>query len=362
LAEFISGLELSGLFYAEVVGPLLAADYPTLRHSAALIGSGSEVLGYDTARSTDHEWGPRLLLFLGEEDHARHASDLHESFRWRLPRRFHGYATSFVRHDGDGSRVPEERASGPVQHKIEVHTVGGYLRRQLGHDPRNGMGAADWLCLPEQKLLEVTAGRVYHDGLDELQPLRARLAYYPHELWLYLLAAQWRRISQQEAFVGRTAEVGDELGSRLIAAALVRDMIRLCFLMERTYAPYSKWLGTAFARLWCAAGLGPLFAAILDAGAYPEREDSLCAAYERLAAMHNALGLTPALDARVSPFFGRPFRVIFADRFVEALRAVIADPEVRALPPFIGSADQASDSTDVLSYPSVFQRLRVLHG
>ena len=51
---FIPGLALSSAFYTEIVAPILADAYPRLRYSAALIGYGSEVLGYDTARSTDH--------------------------------------------------------------------------------------------------------------------------------------------------------------------------------------------------------------------------------------------------------------------------------------------------------------------
>ena len=109
--------------------------------------------------------------------------------------------------------------------------------------------------MPQQPLLEVTAGGVFHDGLGELIPMREKLAWYPHDVWLYLLASQWMRIAQEEPFVGRCAEAGDELGSRIVAGRIVRDLMRLCFLIERRYAPYSKWLGTAFARLDCASEL-----------------------------------------------------------------------------------------------------------
>src|SRR5919199_6092473 len=57
VATFVSGLQLSGFFYGEAVGPILSTRFPGIEHSAALIGPGSEVLGYDSARSTDHEWG-----------------------------------------------------------------------------------------------------------------------------------------------------------------------------------------------------------------------------------------------------------------------------------------------------------------
>ena len=47
----------------EVIRPLLG-DMP---HDACLIGEGSDVLGYDQPISMDHDWGPRLTLFVADE-------------------------------------------------------------------------------------------------------------------------------------------------------------------------------------------------------------------------------------------------------------------------------------------------------
>ena len=85
----------------------------------------------------------------------------------------------------------------------------------------------------------------------------AALAYFPRDVWLYKIACQWRRIAEEQAFVGRAGIAGDELGSRVIAGRLVRDVMRMAFLLERRYAPYSKWFGSAFARLPVAASLAP---------------------------------------------------------------------------------------------------------
>src|SRR5687768_14385796 len=59
MSSFVPGLQLSRDFYTEVVRPLVAG----VPHSAALIGAGSEVLAFDTERSTAHDWGPRVVLF-----------------------------------------------------------------------------------------------------------------------------------------------------------------------------------------------------------------------------------------------------------------------------------------------------------
>jgi hypothetical protein len=98
---FVPGLELSGLFYAEAVRPILDSAFPGLVYSAALIGPGSEVLGFDTARSTDHHWGPRLQLFLSEADQHHNADQIVENLRHQLPHHFRGYSTHFIDAPGE---------------------------------------------------------------------------------------------------------------------------------------------------------------------------------------------------------------------------------------------------------------------
>jgi len=80
------------------------------------------------------------------------------------------------------------------------------------------------------------------------------------------------------------------------------------------------------------------------------REQHLCRAYEKAASWHNELGLTTPLDTRVRRFYERPYQVIDAARFTEALREVIADPRVRRLP-LTGAIDQFTDSTDAAGRP-----------
>jgi hypothetical protein len=361
---FIPGLRLSELLFEEAVRPILAEEFPGLCYSAALIGPGSEVLGFDTPRSTDHNWGPRLLLFVSAEEHATLAATIRDTLSRRLPPAIHGFSTHFGPPGDDGARSPEPGVAGAIDHRVEVQEPRAWFTSILGVDPLATLTAVDWLLMPQQALLEVTAGRIFHDGLGVLEPVRAGLAYYPRDVWLYLLAAQWTRISQQEPFVGRTGEVGDELGSALIAAMLVHDLMALAFLLERRYAPYSKWFGTAFAGLGCVPRLAPLLHRVLRGESWPEREEPLCQAYELMAGLHNSLGVTAPVDPRVRPFFNRPFQVLDAWRFGDAAVAAIVDPEVRALHErvgLIGGIDQISDNVDLKSNAAQFVKLRALY-
>jgi hypothetical protein len=337
MRDFVPGLELSRRFYVDVVAPLLDG----IRHSAARLGEGSEVLGFDTVRSTDHGWGPRLQLFV-ETDETEAVSIMLER---RLPGTFLGWPVRFGWDDI------------AVSHHVDVHTVDGWLDRLIGLRRPADLGPIDWLAIPQQLLLEATAGEVFHDGLDSLNAVRASLAWYPDAVWLWLLASQWQRIGQEEAFVGRTAEVGDDLGSRLVAARLTRDLIRLCFLLERRYAPYSKWLGSAFAQLEASTIVGPILERVLDARTNEARERSLVEAYEAVAMRHNRLGITKPVDPTARPFYSRPFLVIGATRFVDACMARVDDRLLRSLP-LVGGIDQFADSTDMAT-PEAARAARV---
>jgi hypothetical protein len=223
------------------------------------------------------------------------------------------------------------------------------------------MSALDWLVVPQQQLLGVVRGAVYHDGLGELTPLRQTLAWFPQPVWLWLLACQWRRIWQEEPFVGRAAEVGDALGARITCTRLVREVMRLHFLLARTYAPYTKWLGTAYRELPEAAVMIPKLQAALDATSDHAREEALCAVYESVAQLHNRAGLTEPVDTAPRPFHGRPYRVLSAERFVNACLAELEDQWLESLP-LIGSIDQCTDATDVVAYPEVARRLRSVYA
>ncbi|MFI6094007.1 DUF4037 domain-containing protein [Lentzea sp. NPDC051213] len=344
--SFIPGLELSRRFYLEAVRPLIHAHFGDLPHTAARIGTGSEVLGFDTARSADHEWGPRLQLFLSRDDADRHARDIVTTLSHELPKTFCGYPTNFASTGNDHVRHMEV-TDGPVFHRVDVTSLDGWLADALGFDPLGVITTLDWLSTPTQTLAEITAGAVFHDRTGELTSARSRLTWYPDQIWRYVLACQWARVSQAEAFVGRCGEVGDELGSAVVAARQVRGLLRLCLLMDRRYPPYSKWLGSAFARLPFAATLTPVLIAALAATTWHERETHLATAYSAVAALHNRLGLTEPVDPATRPYHDRPFQVLHAERFSQALVAGITDPELRDLP-LVGAVDQFADDPDLL--------------
>lgn len=361
MQNFIPGLELSELFYWEAAKPILDAFFPQLKYSAGLLGWGSEVLGYDDVQSSDHHWGPRFLLFLSADDYEPHNKAIRETLSQNLPHRFRGYPTSFGKPDEVGVRLPSEIDSGPVDHMIYVETIEAFFKWYLGCNPYKSLAAADWLSFSEHKLLAVTSGKVFHDGLDELEEIRRKFDYYPRDVWLYQLAAQWIKIFEDREFISRCGDVGDELGSMVIAGRQVNKLMRLCFLMERKYAPYTKWFGTAFSELECARELGPIFRDVLLSLTWKDRESNLARAYRIIARMHNALKITPPIVEDVSGYYGRPYIVFESPNLIRDIVNSFTDGEVKAIKHGLGSVNQFVDSTNQLSNNALVEMLKAVY-
>jgi Domain of unknown function (DUF4037) len=300
-----TGLQLSEDFYRSDIQPILADAYPRLRHAAALMGRGSEVLGFDDEMSTDHDWSAKVIVFVGTVDADQVEAVQHE-LRAVMPSTF--------------NEVPT---------RLDITTVAGYFQRELGLNVSDQWDAYDWLSLPEHRLCAVTSGGVFHDEVG-LNTVRERLSYYPRDVWYYLLGAGWWRLHPEMNLVGRSGYAGDDFGSALTAADMVSALMHLSFLIERRYAPYRKWFGTAFARLDIANALAPELQRVLRSHTWQDREQALAAAYEVVATAFNALGITDPLPLERTRLWERPFAVLWAD-YPTALSASITDPATQEL-------------------------------
>ena len=158
--------------------------------------------------------------------------------------------------------------------------------------------------------------------------------------------------------MARAGSTGDDLGSRILAARLVRELMRLAFLVERRWAPYGKWFGRGFRELTLAAELDPPLRRALAAETWREREAMICTAGSLLAAATNELGLGPPVDPAPRQFYTRDIRVLDAHRLTTALTGEITDRVLlgvveragrrEGIPKLAGTIDQAVDSTDIL--------------
>ncbi|WP_129787187.1 DUF4037 domain-containing protein [Promicromonospora panici] len=335
----MSGIELARAYWADIVRPILDRELPGVPRAVGRLGGGSDVLGLDDDTSRDHDWGLRLTLLVPAE----HVHDVDRVLAASLPASYRGRPTAFpVTWDPT------------VRYRVEVASPADLVRSRTGLDVGDGLTPTDWLSLTGQSVLEVTAGPVFEDTSGEITALRERLSWYPHDVWLHVLAADWTRVEQELPFVGRTGQRGDDLGSRLIAARLITALVRLGFLLERSWPPYPKWAGTLFARLPVAPSAGGHLVGALAAATWEERDAALRAACEALHERQRAVGL-PALDGPAcEPFYDRPFTGLRG--IPQVLRAAVTDPAVRSLS-HRGGVEQWVDDVGTLTDAGVRPRL-----
>lgn len=342
----VAGAEVSQVFFEDAALPIIERALPGIGFLAARLGSGSDVLGLDDHRSQDHDFGCRLTVLVDEE-HAALLEDLDRCLETELPEEVAGWPTRFA-----------TSWDNRIRHKVDLQTVHDFVGSRLGFDLRSPLSLAEWLCITGQSVLEVTSGPVFHDTTRAYRDVTTELKWYPTDTWRYVLAAGWVRISQELPFVGRTGELGDEVGSRVIAARLCRDLTHLAFMIERTWAPYPKWSGRMLHRLPCGTALSDTLAAVFAASGWPERQRHLVDAIELVADRHRLAGFDLPRPAIV-PFFDRPF-VMPSDEIPVVLMNSVTDAELLALPR-VGSIEQWCDNVDLLSHPERRARMTAIY-
>ena len=353
---FIKGIELCEGFFFEIAKPVLDKYFSDLIYSAGLIGYGSDVLGYDDEISTDHMWGPRFYLFLEEKDMHK-KTEIMEAFSKWVPYEYKGYSVNFSTPDpnDDGVRRPEPISEGPVSPLIFIHTFYEYLTDYLGTSDLTNLSDLDWLSFSEHRLLALTSGRIFFDGL-KIQKALEKLRYYPEGVRLYLIASNWSLIAEEQAYVRRCSDVGDTIGSILVCGRIADRLMRLAFLYSEKYAPYSKWFGTAFSQLPIDEGIKSAIFRAVETMDIDERENNIVKAQKLMADIHNKSGLTEAVDVRIESYYGREIKVIFADKIAHTAVKKLSGTVFENYP-LIGTLSAVANFTNIFDNPS--RRLNV---
>jgi len=360
MTKFIKGLELCEGFFKECAKPIIDKYFPDLQYSAGLIGYGSDVLGYDDAVSRDHMWGPRFYMFLSETDIDK-KDEIFLKFVENLPYEYMGYSVNFTEPDPNdcGVQHPQFIDSGKVNPLIFIQTFGEFLMDEIGTAELNNIAPLDWLAFSEHRLLSFVSGKLFADKLN-IKEQTDKIKFYPNDVKLYLIASQWNIIASEQAFVKRCGEAEDELGSQIICARIAERLMRLCFLYKDTYAPYSKWFGTAFHKLDIDENIKAKINAALKANDLTEREINLVEAQALVADLHNASGLTNKVEYSIESYFGRDIKVIFADKFVDATVEKLKGTAFETMP-LIGTLSQFGGLSDFADEKVYYAQIKDLY-
>lgn len=307
--KFIPGIELNKNYYFDIVKPIISKFDKNLVYSATFSGFGSDVIGYDNETSMDHNWGPRLQIYINGEDF--HIKDELSSYLSKnLPLEYMGFPTNYSDPAVDGTRAMKHISSGEVRHLIEIFNIDSYIGSHYEGD--------DFWEGSEQTLFEVISGEVFHDGLNKLINYRNKLMYFPNNIRKEKLSYYWDLISEEEAFIGRAVENEDYIGLKLITARITKYLLKICFVLNRKYVPYSKWFTLVFKSL----GLVDVESRIKDLlseNCPEEVENKLSELYLLIIAIHNRDADLPKINNKITNYHGRQYKVIMADKIVSLL-------------------------------------------
>ena len=234
----MNGLELSRAFYESYGAPLLHEQFPEQEGLVAvgLLGSGSECLGFDDEVSRDHDFEPGFCLLLpGEDVIDRRTAFLLERAYAKLPKAFMGFKRSAVAPVG-GARHGVLRTADFFTEKVGA--------------PDGILTMDQWLKLPQQALLEATAGEIFRDDLGEVTTIRTALSAMPEDVRRKRLAGHLLVMAQAGQYnYLRCLRHGEPAAGQLAVNEFVKSCIEVVFLLNKAYAPYYKWSFRALRRL-----------------------------------------------------------------------------------------------------------------
>ncbi len=230
-------VDISRNFFEEVVKPILEREFPAEMAQTAfgVFGYGSEALRMDDVYSRDHHWGIRIDALMPQEIFNQKRAEMLRVLGQNLPKTFRGHELGEGLVAGAG---------------VAPDTLEGLLARTIGidHPPQS---YAEWLALPEEDIIHVTNGEVWHDPAGRFSTVReSLLAYYPEPVWLRRMAHWCRYYSGMGTYALKRAILRDnELYANITFARAIRLGIQLAFMLDRQYFPYDKWLLAFFERL-----------------------------------------------------------------------------------------------------------------
>ena len=247
------GLELAQWCYETYGTAMLEKEFPGYRNriAAGLAGEGSECFGYDDEISRDHDFGPGFCLWVSDETYREVGEKLSEAFGKMMEAVPQGSAARTT----DGSR------------RRGVQTIGMFYRQFTGC-PEGPRTWQEWLSVPDCHLAAAVNGRVFADPEGTFTGIRNHIRTgCPEDVWKKKIAARAVLMAQSGQYnYSRCVRRGDLRAAALALQEFVRETIQMCFLLERKYCPYYKWMFRALEELERMSDLADPLAGLLLGG------------------------------------------------------------------------------------------------
>lgn len=245
LTSEMTGLELCRHYYEEYGRPMIAEKFPDYesRIAVGLVGKGSDCFGFDDVLSRDHDFGPRLVMWVTKEVYDQIGKKLQAAYE-ELPTSFMGIDRIETFHGKDrcGVFIIEEfykNVLGINPAGIFAQPEGNSASGQEKMDAIKG-----WLAVQDYALAAAVNGEVFRDEEGIFTKYRELLqAYYPKPVWYRKIAQTCALFSQSGQYnLPRMRRRGQFVSAELAKAECIKHAMKLYYLLNRTYAPHDKWL------------------------------------------------------------------------------------------------------------------------
>ena len=243
---FKNNIERCRDFYENYGEPMIRELFPeyAARIAAGMCGEGSDCLGFDDEISKDHDYVLGFSLWLTEADYSAIGRELNEEYGKLVERHAEEYGE-----DGSSLIIADERRG--------VTTIGRYYERILGvnineHTDMDSFFTEErWLSFDEAALFTAVSGSVFTDGEGSFTRIRRKLReYYPDRVWRLRLAQNIHEFSQSaQSNYARSMARGDDLTAFIIRGRAAESALKLVYLINRSYAPYYKWMAKGTKKL-----------------------------------------------------------------------------------------------------------------
>ncbi len=226
----MKGLELSRRYYKEVCRPAVENSFKEYIDKMAfgLVGDGSECYGFDDEISQDHDFGPRVMIWLASEDYSVFGGKLNE-FVKNLPSDFLGYKGINASQYGTG--------------RNGVFIINDFYKKFTGIDHLPST-IHEWRILPEVNLSLATNGEVFSDPFGEFSRYRnILLAGYPEDVRLKMIAARCMKIAQSGQYnYARSIKRKEYVAAQMALAEFTDSAASMIYLLNKRYKPFYKWM------------------------------------------------------------------------------------------------------------------------
>jgi hypothetical protein len=229
-AKAMKGLELSRRYYEEVCRPAIEKHLPDHIEKMAfgLAGDGSECYGFDDEISRDHDFGPRIMIWVLSSDYDEFGIELQQKLD-KLPKNFLGF---------DGINTSQYG-----QGREGVFTINGFYKKFTGldHPPST---IHEWSLIPEVNLSLATNGKVFSDPPGKFTGYRnILLEGYPEDLRLKMMAARCMKMAQSGQYnYARSIKRKEYVAAQMALAEFTDSAASMIYLMNKRYKPFYKWM------------------------------------------------------------------------------------------------------------------------